>query len=190
MRLKQIEACELPDDLIEIGGYAFAGCKRLSQLRIPQRLQVIGRGAFRGCSRLVAMEIPIGVEKIGTNPFEGCTGLSSLVISPKNRHFRYENGMLIDVDNRSIIAGFPKLLSPSVLIPDGIEHIGNRAFRVCVRMKELAIPDGVKTIGDYAFFECFKLERVYISSKLDSVGNNAFMDGRNYTQDISRCMAL
>ena len=48
----------------------------------------------------------------------------------------------------------------SVSMPDGLEHIGHRAFGLCYQLHELTIPHGVTFIGDNAFWGCQELTTV------------------------------
>ena len=46
----------------------------------------------------------------------------------------------------------------SVIIPEGILHIGNFAFKSCLRLNKASIPNSVKSIGESVFEECSWLE--------------------------------
>ena len=48
------------------------------------------------------------------------------------------------------------------------------AFKNCKRLKEVLIPDGVEKIGDWAFSNCENLVRVSLPKDLKVIGNNAF----------------
>ena len=51
----------------------------------------------------------------------------------------------------------------SVIISDGITHIGKRAFSGCSALTEITIPDSVTSIDDFAFYDCYNLSDVYYS---------------------------
>lgn len=59
------EGVTLPEDLKEIGSYAFSSCRALGRLEIPGGVKTIGGGAFDGCVGLEALLIPPSVEEIG-----------------------------------------------------------------------------------------------------------------------------
>ena len=42
----------------------------------------------------------------------------------------------------------------TVIIPDGIVRIGERAFEECNTIKEITIPDSINKIDAYAFYGC------------------------------------
>lgn len=48
----------------------------------------------------------------------------------------------------------------TVVLPNGITHIGNDAFSDCTGLNEITIPYTVTSIGDYAFAGCKKLVHV------------------------------
>lgn len=48
----------LTSGVVEIGEYAFAGCKKLTSLTLPETLTTIKQGAFQNCSGLDMLRIP------------------------------------------------------------------------------------------------------------------------------------
>ena len=51
--------------------------------------------------------------------------------------------------------------------------IGDEAFSLCRKLKEITIPEGVEAIGDSAFYSC-RLERVSLPASLKTIGRHAF----------------
>ena len=49
----------------------------------------------------------------------------------------------------------------SITIPDSVTTIDRSAFDCCVRLTSITIPDSVTTIGGYAFSSCSSLKEVY-----------------------------
>ena len=72
----------IPTDgsVVKIGGSAFSGCTRLTNVNFPEGICEIGLAAFRGCTGLTSVNIPEGVHEIDWNAFSGCTGLISVTI--------------------------------------------------------------------------------------------------------------
>ena len=62
----------------------------------------------------------------------------------------------------------------SVVLPNGITHIGNRAFSNCTGLSEIAIPNTVTSIGNYTFYGCSSLTSVTIPNSVTSIGDAAF----------------
>ncbi|MCL2488521.1 MAG: leucine-rich repeat domain-containing protein [Oscillospiraceae bacterium] len=59
----------LPDSLVHIGEWAFAGCDRLEYVTLPDGLMSIGDRAFFGCNGLTAITVPASVSYIGHDAF-------------------------------------------------------------------------------------------------------------------------
>ena len=61
-----------------------------------------------------------------------------------------------------------------VILPDGLESIGDLAFYQCKNLLTVAIPESVTDIGNYAFLDCEKLKLVTLGSGVRSIGVSAF----------------
>lgn len=59
-------------------------------------------------------------------------------------------------------------------LPNGVESIGEQAFRECTSLTAVSFPDGLTSIGSGAFFYCTSLADVYYPESLTSVGELAF----------------
>ena len=62
----------------------------------------------------------------------------------------------------------------SVIIPDGYETIGKRAFYECYSLRSVKMPNSITSIGDDAFESCSVLDTISIPSKIRSIGYSAF----------------
>ena len=62
----------------------------------------------------------------------------------------------------------------SVIIPDGYETIGKRAFYECYSLRSVKLPNSITSIGDDAFQNCNVLDTISIPSKIRSIGYSAF----------------
>ena len=62
----------------------------------------------------------------------------------------------------------------TVVIPDSVKVIGEKAFFCCTDLKKVVMGNGVETVGDYAFYCCTKLESVTVGSGVKSIGLDAF----------------
>ncbi len=81
------------------------------------------------------------------------------------KDFQIENGVLI------------KYLGTKteVVIPEGIEAIGDSAFKERDKIRSVIIPEGVKSIGEDAFYGCRKLINVEIPKSTTHFGKRAFV---------------
>lgn len=62
----------------------------------------------------------------------------------------------------------------TVVLPDTLIEIPNRAFHSCTALKKINIPDSVTSIGEIAFQDCDSLTNIVIPSSVTSIGSQAF----------------
>lgn len=62
----------------------------------------------------------------------------------------------------------------SIVIPDSVKRIGERAFYACVALQDVTLGNGVAEIGDGAFLSCLSLTSVNIPESVGKVGKEAF----------------
>jgi len=104
--------------------------------------------------------------KCGTNVSYTLDENGILRISGKGSMTNYSNNNAPWYQSRSKIF--------SVIIEDGVTHIGNFAFQNCVRLTSITIPSSVTSIGDFAFFNCCRLTNITIPDSVTSIGIDAF----------------
>ncbi|MDR1348496.1 MAG: leucine-rich repeat protein, partial [Prevotellaceae bacterium] len=63
----------------------------------------------------------------------------------------------------------------TVVIENGVTHIGNNAFYSCGSLASVTIPGSVTTIGEYAFAICSDLTSITIPGSVTTIGENAFV---------------
>lgn len=69
----------------------------------------------------------------------------------------------------------------SIILPDGLQSIGDYAFTRCRSLTSIQFPEGLYGIGDNAFEDCTSLTAVRFPDGLQSIGNSAFEDCRSLT---------
>lgn len=62
----------------------------------------------------------------------------------------------------------------SVVIGEGVTHIGDCAFRNCTMLASVVLPKSCTSIGDYAFDRCSALTNIDLPAGLTSIGRTAF----------------
>lgn len=62
----------------------------------------------------------------------------------------------------------------SVVIEDGITHIGSESFEYCFKLISVSIPDSVESIGSAAFFRCGRLKDVELPDGLTEIADQTF----------------
>ncbi|MBP3597756.1 MAG: leucine-rich repeat protein [Clostridia bacterium] len=61
-----------------------------------------------------------------------------------------------------------------IVLPDGLEKIGEQAFQSCVNLKRINIPSNVQEIGWKAFCDCESLENIELPDKITIIENSVF----------------
>lgn len=71
---------------------------------------------------------------------------------------------------------FKYCYADSVLLPDTVTHIGDRAFEGCVYLENITIPSACVSIGEAAFSGCKALAAVTLPDSVQEIGRNAFAE--------------
>ena len=173
---------KIPDSVTTIGNRAFSGCSSLTTITIPDGVTYIGSETFSGCTSLTSITIPNSVTAIHTEAFYGCTSLTSITIPDSVGTIG--NGAFDGCTNLTSITAAPHCLEQlpksikkqltTIIIPDGVTVIEERAFTEYKNLTSITIPDGVTSIGYNAFWSCKNLTSVEIPDSVTSIGDSAF----------------
>ena len=63
-----------------------------------------------------------------------------------------------------------------VTVPEGIETIGEGAFRDCKSLETVHLPESLRTVGSAAFVRCGNLKSISLPKRIRTVAKNAFLD--------------
>ena len=74
----------IPDDVTEIGNYAFYNCKSLTSVTIGGNVTSVGSYAFAWCDNLTNVTIGNSVQKMSNWVFSGCANLTSAIFENTN----------------------------------------------------------------------------------------------------------
>ena len=166
----------IPNSVTTIGENAFYECTGLTSVTIPNSVTTIGERAFYGCTGLTSVTIPNSVTTIGSSAFYGCSGLTKTNYtgtiadwckikfgnSQANPMYYSHNFFINDVEVKDLV------------IPEGVEAIGNYAFYLCKGLTSVTIPNSVTEIGSSAFLGCSGLTSVTIGNSVTTIGSSAF----------------
>ena len=140
-----------------------------------QKLKVtsIGRWAFRNC-KYVSLSLPDNLKKIESLAFDNAI-IDALYITD----FKVWCNMdCTDVNpfinaEKVFVNGTEFVLGANITIPDGLDHIGSRAFANS-RILSVKIPNSVSQIGERAFGDCERLMEVNLGDSIARINNSAF----------------
>lgn len=188
----------LPNNLSEIGSWAFAGCDHLKAVgsyteggeadpyALPDALLEIHQETFYGCTRLSNVKIGPNVTDIWHWAFAYCYSLGQNYTDANGVTY----GVYFDLGSRLRYihqGAFQKcIVLENITLPNTLEYIGPNAFQECtaimerngkeeyVGLKNLVLPDSVKTIGEKAFMYCFTLDTLSIPATVETIEDKAF----------------
>lgn len=174
----------IPDGVSSIGDSAFEWCESLESVVIPYDVISIGRAAFRDCINLTDVSMPELLICVGAGAFDGTPWLArqSLPLVAGGVLIRSKSGeeneavipQGVDIIGDCAFKGCTDLTS--VVIPDGVTDIGAEAFAGCSSLTSVVISDDVLRIGDGVFSGCSSLTRIAIPGSVKSIGKYAFSD--------------
>ena len=174
---KTDESFTIPNEVTDIGNYAFFLAVNLKNVVFSENLKRIGECAFyesaltkavlpdgvlyieissfSDCINLTEVVIPDSVTSIGEGAFYGCSSLTKIVIP--------------DEITTITIDSFKQCSSlTSVVIGDGVTLIKSGAFSGCTSLTSVIIGNSVTRINSSVFFRCDSLAIVYYHGSLEN----------------------
>ena len=117
-------------------GYTLIGAgdaARATEIRIPSFYEgkpvcAVASDALAGANAMERLIIPAGIEDIPEGTFRNCLTLREIVVAPQNTVYCDQDGALYTED-RSVLLQYPAgQKADTVVLPDGIERIGDYAL--------------------------------------------------------------
>ena len=151
----------IPDSVTSVGATAFSGRGGLTSVTIPNSVTRIGDGAFGGCIALQRVTIPDSVTSIGERAFGAC---KDSLFDTKIHGVKLVDGWA--VDHADSLFGNLDLTGARGINLDltGVRGIGGGAFTGCDMLGSVMIPDSVTSIGERAFCQCSGLKSIFVSA--------------------------
>ena len=199
-----LTSIEIPDSVTYIGEYCFWNCNRLQKIKLSKKIQTINQGLLEGCSSLTEIEIPEGVESIGYAAFKSCDKLTTITlpasltyitgsaltrlsrltevkVADGNNSFKFENGMLLSKDGKTMYMAL--LTLTEINVPNGVVSIVGDGLSGSNATK-IILPDTVSSnFGGAVFNGMNKLTTIELSS---TSKNLKLVDGNLYSYDGKR----
>ncbi|MDE6370399.1 MAG: leucine-rich repeat domain-containing protein, partial [Duncaniella sp.] len=164
--MKALEQAVLFCDMDSVPGALCYGCKNLNTLYLPKGATVIGDNAFYGTVALEEVILPEGLETI----CDGAFGRTYSDATPSRL-----NKINFPASLRKIGKyAFDGQELQSVVLNEGLEEIGEGAFKTCDNLRELTIPSTLKAIPVDAFYG-IGVSKLTIPDNITELGTGAFM---------------
>ena len=199
-----LTSIEIPDTVTYIGDYCFSGCNRLQKIKLSKKIQTINQRLLQGCSSLTEIEIPEGVKSIGYAAFSSCSKLTTITlpasltslsgaaiarlnrlteikIADGNNSFKFENGILLSKDGKTMYMAL--LTLTEINVPNGVVSIVGDTLSGSSATK-IILPDTVSSnLSGTVFNVMNKLSTIELSS---TSKNLKLVDGNLYSYDGKR----
>lgn len=169
----------VPSSVKKLAPYAFAYCNTVTKVVLPENLTEIGDFAFSGC-KLTEFTVGKNVTKFGEGVLKDNTGLASIVLEEGNTHFTLTDGMLIDNATKHLLA--VTYTKTEIQVPDGVTKISGYLCYNNQKVTSVSTPASVKEIGDNAFYGCQGIASIEMKG-VERIGINSFY-GVKKTQKV------
>ena len=180
----------LPDTLLYIGNFAFAGCTALEYIDLPNSLESMQKDAFSDsgiktldltdtalktfacvdCPNLESVKLPKNLWLLDPYCLENTPKLKSITLPDSLDYIGLNDFVGSSIESIKIPkkvyyigeSAFENTVINSVEFDEGseLETIDKSAFKGCNNLKSIVIPASVTTIGAYAFSGCTNLTSV------------------------------
>lgn len=170
----------IPDQITEIGEYAFYKSPHLVRVGIPATVTKIGDAAFYNCEKLASVTLPNPNVELGESVWSSCYALSSVSLPQgmeklARNTFSYCNLSSITLPEgmKSIgMMAFTSNVLTSINLPSTLELIDSCAFQNNENLTSVNIKN-VKRIDHFAFMGCSSLRTVTGNNKLEYIESSA-----------------
>ncbi len=156
---EKLESVDLPNSLTFIGDTAFASCG-IKSLKLPKATISLGNWAF--------MDTKLGVKDIN---LENITDMGREVFlnTPWLEEMKSKNELVIVNDILVDSSGFK---GTTLTVPKNIKSIAGQGISHVENLEKVIIPEGVEFIGDNAFDSDFGLKEIVIPASVIDIGGN------------------
>lgn len=155
-----LTSVNIPEGVVEIKDSAFEGCTALQTIALPNTLTTIGYGGFKGCTAIENISIPNSVVSMGKSVFFDCSKLETITLSTQ----------LTAIGGHT----FYRCSLSSIVIPEGVETIGENAFDGCDVLTSVSLPTTMSQISANAFYGCSALKSITLPNGLTKIYHHSF----------------
>ena len=184
----------IPDSITLIDMRTFAECSSLVSVKLSKNVKTIGLSAFNGCNKIAS--VSYARPQVVFNAIEFRANNASLINAatsfPQTESGKFTEGITwtlqgttLTVNGTGAMPDYTvseqyswdtryKKIVKSIVISEGITHVGDAAFVGFAGVTSLSLPSTLKSIGAASFREMRNLANVTIPSGCTTIGANAF----------------
>lgn len=186
----QLTKIILPDNLSEIGDYAFENLAQLKSLKLPAALRKIGAYAFAGCTSLQSISLPEGLTELGMGCFKNCTSLkdvelpsSLLRINP----YAFEGAGIEEIYLPEGITtlnryAFKSASLKSIALPESCTEYNANVFDSNKQLRDIKLPQSMTIVPYGIFNNCTALQKIDLHEGIETVHSRAFNNCTSLTE--------
>lgn len=128
-------------------------------ITLPDSVTTVEKEAFARNSALTEFHLGASTRSIGDFALGDDSNLAVLSVSPANRDFFVDSGVLYEniAQGRRLIMSVPTNSASEFTVPAGTTEIGSWAFNNNTALRRVVLPEGLTTIGYRAFEGCINL---------------------------------
>jgi len=148
----------IPEGVVNIAPYAFAGNENITSVVLPKSLVFIGEGAFGCCKNLKEVILPEALKYVGRKAFQKCISITRV------------SGKAEEI----LEGAFSYCINLKNVALEGVTFFGKEAFCGCAGL-EICECKALRVIGDSCFEECEALRKLDFT-EVKKIGVSAFSD--------------
>lgn len=167
-----LEAVTIPGNIKTIPAETFYHCTSLKTVKLNDGVEVIGAKAFSNCTSLEDLWVSSTLKEIQEGAFGSIWSLSKIHISDFSTWCDIDT-YYSPLNNNACTLYRGETELTEINIPDGVAKIPNNAMRF-KNVVKVTLPEGVETIGNDAFKGCTALIDITLPQSLTRVGDRAF----------------
>lgn len=171
-RCIDISSISLPCTVRHLGKRAFSRCYKLTFVQLNEELVTIEDECFSACTSLKSFLINSGLTSLSSTAFNNCVGLSRIDVSPDNKYYTSERGVLYSFDKETIFR-CPENFQEEVNL-HGVKVLAPYCFFKCSKILSLSLGKDVTTIGESAFQDCANISDLFLPDSINYLAISAF----------------
>ena len=183
---RSLKEAILPLSISQVGKMCFANCTSLKKIFIPTSINHFVLDWFSGCNNIEMIEVHENKYIYSSDECKCKYSSNNCNVIIANDLFGLSGGTIIFGSTKANFANlharvdaigkeaFRGLNIQSIVIPEGVLTIGDRAFCDCRNLETVVLPKTLAKINASAFENCTSLKSIIIPSKVEIISSYAF----------------